>query len=72
MEPTSIDPRLDSFSGTKNLMPYLPESLTIRDARDGKPLAADPFRDPRVRQAASLAIDRAGCVRADLRRPGVW
>ena len=72
MEPTAIDPCLDSFSGPKNLMPYLPESPTMRDAPDGKPLAAGPFHDPRVKQAASLAIDRAGCARADLRRPGGW
>ena len=69
VEPDSIDPHVHNFGGNKNLMPNLFESLTALDAQDrsspqitgndGKPLTVNPFHDPRVRQAVSLAIDRA-------------
>ncbi len=60
------DPDIELFSTASARLIYL--ALNQRDEApgvtdlDGKPLAANPFRDSRVRQAISMMIDRKGIV----------
>lgn len=62
------DSRLDIFSGASLRLSFIyldvgrAQTPFATDA-DGKPLAANPLRDPRVRRALSLAINRDGLQR---------
>ena len=63
----AADPRLAVFGGDGIFVAYLnPDIMRERvpyvEDKQGRPLERSPLRDPRVREALSLAIDRQGIV----------
>lgn len=71
----SKNPKITVLSGTEDRVMMIALD-THRDVspyvtdKTGKPLAANPLRDPRVREALSLAINRTGLVRGVMRGHG--
>ena len=66
-ERVHADPRLHLISGISSRFVYLAldqvnDVSPFVTGPDGKPLARNPFKDPRVRQAISMAINRSAVV----------
>ncbi|MDW8314734.1 MAG: ABC transporter substrate-binding protein [Rhodovarius sp.] len=70
------DGRVAIFARNSDRVMYLipnvgPDSLPLLTGVQGQPLAVNPLRDLRVRQAISLAIDREGLVQRGLDGQGL-
>ncbi|MDR3769885.1 MAG: ABC transporter substrate-binding protein [Sutterella sp.] len=71
----SKDPNVKILSGSEDRVMMIAldcgrEVSPYVTGKDGKPLAANPLRDPRVREALSLAVNREGLVRGVMRGHG--